>query len=206
MSPKIPDPPSGGAEVVGDGVRELLPARFPHVAHAEAAADVAEALPVVHIGLDQLLDGGGLDSGEVVAWRHVVRVSGEPVALADTGPDAAGGAELRQVNYGPFVGSVAQAVERVAPRVEKAGGSLRLVQVPALYVLALWHATERGEDTVTPLDPAPSPFVAGRDYPARLFERMLVEAAKAAGPGGSGLAEDDDGLHDRPSGKDDPSR
>ena len=199
MSPKIPDPPRGGAEAVGAGVQELLPARFPQMARVEDRAEVSDALPVVHLGLDRVLDGGGLDASELVAWRHVVRVAGEPLALADTAPDDGGGAALRQVNYGPFVGSVARTLERLSPTVEKAGGSLRLLQVPALYVLALWHATDGGDDdTVTPLDPAPAPFEAGRAYPASEFERMLVESARATGPGGSGLPEDDDDTTPRP--------
>jgi hypothetical protein len=198
MSPKIPDPPRGGIELVGEGVQELLPARFPHAAHADVRPEVASALPVVHLGLDQLRDGAGLDAGELVAWRHVVRVAGEPVALADTDADPGGGATLRQVNYGPYVGSVARLVDRAAPALERTGGALRLVQVPALYVLALWHERDGENDTVVPLDPAPSPFEAGREYPAREFEKLLTEAARAVGPGGSGLAEDEEDTEDRP--------
>ena len=190
MAIKIPGPPDDGADAVRSAAQDLLPGRFPERAHVELPLEVAAPLAVLHLGLDAVLEGADLDAAEHIGWRHVVRLGDEPVALADV--DAAHGpAQVRQVNYGPFVASVARAAERSRRAVERRGGDVRLLQVPALYVMALWHEQEDG-GTVVVLDPAPAPFEPGQEYDADEFLELLREAARAVGPGGAGLPEPDD--------------
>ena len=196
MATKTPRPPDDSTDAVHAAARDLMPSRFPRQAHAELPVHVSPALAVRHLGLDAVLDGAGLDSATLVGWRHVVRLGDEPVALADV-DDSGGGAQVRQLNYGPYVGSVAKAAERSVRAVEKHGGVASLLQIPALYILALWH--DRGDDgTVTVLDPAPAPFEPGVAYDADEFVALLREAARAVGPDGSALPEPQDDEKEPP--------
>ncbi len=190
MATKMPGPPDDAADAVRSAAQDLLPGRFPRFADAEGAVEVSDPVPILHLGLDTVLSGGDLESAEHVGWRLVVRLGSEPVALADV-EVVGGSAQVRQLNYGPYVSSVARAGERSRRTVERRGGEVRLLQVPALYVLAVWHDTD-DEGTVVVLDPAPTGFEPGEEYPADEFVQRLRESARAAGPDGSALPEADE--------------
>ena len=198
MATTIPEPPKGGADAVRDAAGDLLPGRFPNRAHADVKVDVHPPIAVLNLGLDALREGGGLDAAQFAGWRHLVSVGDAPVALADV-DETSGAPEVRQFNYGPFVASVARNMGRVGQVLEREGGEVRLLQVPALYVLALWHDRGDGRGTVTPLDPAPPPFEPGRPYDEAEFLDLLRKVAEAAGPEGSALPEPEpDGEPQRP--------
>ncbi len=204
MATKTPRPPRDSADAVRAVAQDLLPARFTRQAFTEMSVDVSEPVPVLHLGLDAILEGAGPQAAVHSGWRHVVHLGGDAVALADV-DEVGGGAQVRQLNYGPYVASVEKSLARSRRSLEKLGGEVRLVQVPALYVLALWHDRSDGGDVVV-LDPAPAPFEPGTAYDVEEFVAMLREAARAVGPDGSALPEpadgtDDDRPDDEPKGK-----
>ena len=188
MSKERPNPPDNVASLARSQSEELIVARFPERAHSSFEMEMSPAVPASNLPLDGIQQGAGLDSASHTGWRYIIIVSGEPVALADVGLAADGTPQFRSLNYGPFVPSIAKALEYGQRTVAKHGGTLELISVPALYVVALWHDLGEGEGTITPLDPAPRPFDAGREYPEEDFVQILTELARPLGPDGSALS------------------
>jgi hypothetical protein len=209
MPKERPRPPESVDAAARRGCEELIAARFPERAHAELEIAVSPAIPVSNLGLRAIQKGAGLDAATDVGWRFIIIVSGEPLGLADVGLAADGTPEFRQLNYGPYVSSVAKAVERSRDTMAKRGGQIELLSIPSMYTLALWHDVGDREGTITPLDPAPAPFDAGREYPEEEFVKLLTEAAQRLGPDGSALAEtvdDEDKDDHRPNDHDEDDR
>ena len=99
-----------------------------------------------------------------------------------------GGAAFTHLNEGPFVQATADALAGLEDRPEVAAGSyqVRMVRIPALYVVALWLEDLDGDaDLVLPLAPAPVFLDTGRLYGEREFLDVL------AGPARERLAFDD---------------
>ena len=140
--------------------RELLAAR-------RDALTASVPHPVHDLGLDALLAGADLDAAPQTGWRYLIEDGEQPVAIAEV-PDGATTAALRT---GRFTASVQEGI-RAAERLEatRAGDhELRVLRVPALYLLALWlrrDGGDRADDTLIPLSPAPPPLVAGAAYRA----------------------------------------
>ena len=83
---------------------------------------------------------------------------------------------------GPFVAATDKAVKaiRKLPKLEAAGYELRLLRIPALYVMALWlHSLV--DDLVIPLEPSPI-GKSGKPMPAAEFFDDLLEQVRAATP------------------------
>jgi hypothetical protein len=56
----------------------------------------------------------------------------------------------------------------------------RLLQIPALYVTALWlHRSGEGDDLVIPLDPTPQPLTTGEIYDGPRFAEQVADMAKS---------------------------
>lgn len=174
-----PRPPESVDSLVRDEVADMIAARFPHRGESDLDMTVMAPIPVLHLGLDALQNGAGLDAGTDAGWRFIIIVSGRPVALADAGLNRDGRAELRQVNYGPYVESLYASQERARAAVDRRGGAVELLSAPALYLLALWHDADEGEGTVTVLAPAAPPFEAGVPYGEAEFFDRLTEVARA---------------------------
>ena len=121
------------------------------------------------------------DTARATGWRFLVEEATEPVAAAEV-QDKTGAALPAQLTEGQFVRSTAEglrAAETLAP-VQEAAYELRLLRVPALYLVALWlHATER-EDLFLALEPAPAPFEPGRPYTATEFSELAAGLAREA--------------------------
>jgi hypothetical protein len=139
--------------------------------------DLAVPHDVYSVGLDQLSAGASLQDAEAVGQRFLVVDGDTPVASAEVTPE---GGDF-QANEGPFVAATLAAIERAEEDPELSDGryELRLLRIPALYLMALWLKDEDGEgDRVIPLDPAPEPLEAGRHYrPAELMDELARMAA-----------------------------
>lgn len=201
MSKERPNPPESIDALARRQSEELIAARFPERAHAKFEMEMSAAIPSSNLPLDGIQQGAGLDSAVHTGWRYIIIVSGEPVALADVGLAPDGSAQFRSLNYGPYVPSIARAVDHGQRAVAKHGGTLELLTMPALYVVAMWHSLGDGEGTITPLDPAPRPFDAGREYPEEDFVQVLTELARSLGPDGSALSVESDD-HEKPEAND----
>ncbi len=142
-----------------------------------------------HVGLDALTEQRPLDASETTGWRYLVEAGGAAVAGAEVATDAYGGeAAFSQLNEGPFVQSTAEALRTLDERTETAAGNyeVRMVRVPALYVMALWLEDLDGDqDLVLPLAPAPAYLDTQRMY----YEPEFLDAL--AGPARERLEFDD---------------
>jgi hypothetical protein len=101
------------------------------------------------------------------------------VEVREEDGDAAGYV-FSHFNSGPFVGSTVEAFSRLEEMGREAH-DLRLLDVPALYVQALWlHGST---DEYMPLRPAPDPLEAYRIYSAEEFARQLATLATTPADG-----------------------
>jgi hypothetical protein len=134
---------------------------------------------VYHLGLDAVESRRGIDAAEPVAWRYL----SDPDTPASTAADIrvrTGEHEFAGLTRGPFVHAFAEAVQRLAgdPAFESGDFEPRLLQVPALYVVALWlKERDSSGDVFIPLPPANSAVEPGRRYYREQFEAALVQAA-----------------------------
>jgi hypothetical protein len=143
---------------------------------AAAPSQLAVAAPhdVYVLGLQALADGHGLERAEWVSRRVLVLDGDRPIAAAELDdPDGQGGLTTTE---GRFAAATAGAVEQA----EAWPGEyeLRLLRIPALYLMALWLKDRDGsDDLLVPLEPAPAGLEAGRRHrPDELLERLRDQA------------------------------
>jgi hypothetical protein len=175
-------------ETIRDGVARL--ARRPEYrSRAIGAADpetldVAAPHDVYTLGLDALASGAGLEAAEPVGQRVLLMRAEEAVATAELADPSAG--EGLSTTEGPFTESTAATIAAVEswPQVAEGDYELRLLRVPAVYLMALWLKDRSGgDDLLVPLDPAPAGLEAGRGYGVSelLGELRELAASRAAG-------------------------
>ena len=130
---------------------------------------------IYHLGLDELAEGRPVTAARPVAQGFLVFDGEEPVAVAEVGGEGAG----FMVTEGRFVAATARAIERAEGRDDIGDAEVRLLRIPAIYLMALWlHDPDGGEDLVIPMEPAPAPLEVGRAYrPEELIE-PLAELAR----------------------------
>jgi hypothetical protein len=183
----LPDPPAGVPESVRSTLRTLAgQAKFSTEQLRNAQPedlDVSTPHRIYSVGRDDILADRGLDSARPVGWRYLVEAGGQVIASAETVELEDGSQEVSQFTEGPYVGSTETVVRaaRALPQLEKAGFELRLLRIPALYLMALWlHA--KATDLLIPL--APSPIgKEGQIVPvAQLFSELSRQARAAARP------------------------
>jgi hypothetical protein len=138
--------------------------------------------PVYTLSLQDVIDGRRVREARLVAWRYLVEVDRQGVASAEVIAESGGRPpRFSQFNEGPFVQSTAAAIDELqrTPEIEKAAFELRALQIPALYVVALWLVEPSGEqDLIRPLEPAPSYLEPERLDPEADFLEQLREPAR----------------------------
>ncbi len=171
MTLHTPDLPEPALRAIQAGV-ERLADRPEYGDRALGGADPATleaAVPhdVYTLGLDAIAEGKGLGSAEPVGRRVLVMEGERAVAAAElTDPE---GGEGFSATEGPYTETTAQTVQEVEgwPVVADGEYDLRVLRLPALYLMALWLKDRDGDaDLLVPLDPAPTGIEAGRGYPA----------------------------------------
>lgn len=143
---------------------------------------LAVAVPhdVYTLGLEELSEGKGLEAAESVGRRVLIMDDDRPIAAAEL-PDAKGGGGFAATE-GPFTETTALAVQEVErwPVVKKGEYDLRVLRLPALYLMALWLKDRDGDaDLLVPLDPAPTGIEAGKGYSAGELLGELQDRARA---------------------------
>jgi len=129
------------------------------------------------LGLDDIRAGRGLESAKSSGWRYLVEApDGRSIAIAESVTDPRGAQVFAHLNYGPFVAGTAEAL-RVAERANLPSAEVKLLEIPALYLVALW-LQHRDSATLIPIAPAPSGLEANRSYPARELLDLLREQAR----------------------------
>jgi hypothetical protein len=182
----LPDPPTG----VPDKVKAKLHA-FADGGHFSTKAlrgahkdrlDLSTPHQVFTMGLDDITSGAGLDTAQPVGWRYLVEDGGQLIASAETTQAPDGTHEVSQFTEGPFVAETDKAVKAVRklPQLAAAGFELRLLRIPALYVMALWLHSP-ATDLLVPLAPSPT-RKEGKPVPAAEFLTDLSELARQSAP------------------------
>ncbi|GIG68812.1 hypothetical protein [Phytomonospora endophytica] len=184
----LPEPP----QVVPDKIRSKLHefadgSKFSTKAlrgPRKGQLDVSTPHRVFTMGLEDVAAGAGLERARPGGWRYLVEDGGQLVASAEATVTDDGDFELAQFTEGPFVAATDKAVKAVRklPQLAAAGFELRLLRIPALYMMALWlHAA--AADLLVPL--APSPIGKdGKPMPASEFFDDLAEEVRPAGQTG----------------------
>jgi hypothetical protein len=118
-------------------------------------------------------------------WRYLLAVDDRVVASAETESGEDARQAFSQVNSGPFVAGTVEALtvaERVADE-QKRGLELRLIHVPALYLMSLWLkplGEDGSDDSIfVPIAPAPPGIEPNRVYAGEEFAARLAELAQA---------------------------
>ncbi|SOD03871.1 hypothetical protein SAMN05216486_1195 [bacterium JGI 053] len=178
-------PPLAAVDAAQAGVSQLrsVPGTVGRAAMLDGGGlSLAAPHQVFHLAL---FDVGGLrisDHARPVGWRFMVvdesRAVGA-VEVREEDEDAAGYV-FSHFNSGPFVDSTVKAFSRLE-ELGREAHDLRLLDVPALYVQALWlHGSA---DEYMPLRPAPGPLEPYRIYSAEEFARQLAALATTPSDG-----------------------
>ena len=136
--------------------------------------------PVFDLGLDQVLGEKTLDDASRRGWRYLVMQGPTAIAAAEVAPDASGGETVSAVNRGAFVAATLIELRRAEQLQSVQHGSfeLRLLRIPALYIVALWLKDTPGDgDLLIPLEPVPNYLQRGQKYPAQQFLELAQRAA-----------------------------
>jgi hypothetical protein len=191
MGIRYATPPEQAAEFARAGLTELFRTAAMKTRGGVAVAvtpveeeriSLASAHPVYNVGLDDLTARRPLTEARLTGWRYLVDSDSATVASSEVSVDAAGRpTAFARVNEGPFVAATAQALVQIDQRPEVARGNyeIRLLKVPALYVVALWLKDLNSDsDLVVPLSPTPPYLVPGRTYAHTDFLELLVKPAR----------------------------
>jgi hypothetical protein len=181
-----PTPPKQALDAVHSTFLELnrnRAFRSPALRGATGTLQLTEPHQVFTLGLTDLAAGKGLDAARPTGWRYLVQEGDKVLASAESvAMGAANEHVFSAFNEGGFVASSASAIRAVreAPEVEQGGFELRLLNVPGLYVLALWlHGAPGKGDLLVPLAPSPVETTAGRPVPAAILLKELADKAQA---------------------------
>jgi hypothetical protein len=191
--------PRGAATILSANVTNML--RGKHIPHG-MKADVrpqelehSEPHPVYVATLDDLVAGKLLSAARQTGWRYLLVQNEEVVAEAElsaarpAAKGAKGATKSRSskqheltfagLTHGPFSGATVDglhAAERL-PQVEKDDYELRLLKVPAVYLVALWlHGAN--EDILVPLGQPPAGLKKNKPYTEAAVIRALRATAE----------------------------
>ncbi|HEX8243621.1 MAG TPA: hypothetical protein VF541_09000 [Longimicrobium sp.] len=180
-------PPQAALDAARAGVAQLK--ATPGMVSRDALGDepgatyLAAPHQVFHVGLNDAIRGRPIEHARRGGWRFMLTNESRALAAVhvrecDEAPESY---VFSQLNSGPSVDSTVEALHRL----ETAGEEfreLRLLDVPALYLEALWlHGDE--DDRFMPLHPAPPSFEPYRLYSADEFSRVVTEVAAKRGEG-----------------------
>lgn len=129
------------------------------------ALEVALPHDVYNLPLNSLVKAAEPDDAEQVGRRCLVTSGGATVASVEL-PDPDGEKGV-VTTHGQFTEATADAVRGIqdASEVESGDFDLRMLRIPALYLMALWLKDRQGRnDIFVPLEPAPPELEAGARY------------------------------------------
>jgi hypothetical protein len=180
------EPPDDAIEAVRQSMRRRRPRGLPGVRRLPgvraAPARVSTPQRVFAVGLEPLAEQQSIDrTAQPTGWRFLVDEGRAPVAAAEV-QDLTRAAVPAQVTEGAYVQSTVDGL-RTAEALEdvrQASFELRLLRVPALYLVALWLQAPDHDDVFMPLDPAPAPFEPMRAYAEPEFAGIAASLARDA--------------------------
>jgi hypothetical protein len=185
MALRFSDPPKESLTALRDSLN-VLAARgsFSDRGLREARPEqISATVPhaVFNLTLDTAKEGK-LDAARHTGWRYLLAVDEQVLASAETRFES-GSQVFSHVNAGPFVAGTVDALaaaEKAADADERQL-ELRLLTVPALYLMSVWlqPSDDDGGDAVfVPIAPAPGGLEANRVYEAGDFLDALRALAE----------------------------
>jgi hypothetical protein len=155
--------------------------RTPALRNATEPLQLTEPHQVFTLGLTDLAAGKGLDAAKPTGWRYLVQEGDNVLASAETVAGPREEQVFSAFNESRFVDSSAKAMRAVRefPEVGQGGFELRLLQLPGLYVQALWLHDPQGKgDLLQPLAPSPVETPGDRPAPAAVLLKELAARAR----------------------------
>jgi hypothetical protein len=141
--------PPGGIAAIGTELNHLL-SRGPGSPAPRAGAEPAPAgsppprmsqpIPLYTIGLQDIHDSEFLTAAREIGWRYVIFAEG-PIAVADVEEtESPGKPHFRRLTRGPIAQRLVEAISLAEGiyRNEQSDYELRMLEIPALYTVALW--------------------------------------------------------------------
>jgi hypothetical protein len=189
----VPQVPQQAAQTVQSAFQahvEQGKLRLPSLRNATGPLELTQPHPIFNLDLADLAAGKGLEAAKPAGWRYLVQQGDNVLASAETALAPTGTEHVfSSFNEGGFVKSTAEAIRTAyaLPQVNQGQFELRLLRVPALYVMALWiHDPGKNSDVLVPLEPSPTDLPAGKPVPAaQLLDelRAKAHAVPHLGPG-----------------------
>ncbi len=182
----VPDPPKASLAALRESLGALAErGSFSAGGLREARAEqIGATTPhqVFNLTLEDARAGKSIERARSSGWRYLLSVDDRVVASAETESRKGARHAFSHVNSGPFVAGTVEALavaERVADE-QEGELELRLIHVPALYLMSVWlHPSGDGDSVFVPIAPAPSGFEPNRVYTSEEFASRLAEVAKA---------------------------
>jgi hypothetical protein len=179
MNINVPNPPEDSLQVIESALHRFR--RQPNFAAAitsEAAAtdslSIAVPHPVYFVGLKHLAKGKLFSAAKLKAWRYLLLNENEPYAIAELNFKRKNGAPIfSHINYGALVKKTVTglAFAENLETVNENDYELRLIEIPGLYVVALWlHGSD---DFIIPLMIGCDPINTFTVYTEREFIDLL---------------------------------
>jgi hypothetical protein len=185
MALRFSDPPKESLTALRDSLNALAArGSFSDRGLREARPEqISATVPhaVFNLTLDTAKEGK-IDAARHTGWRYLLALDEQVLASAETRFES-GSQVFSHVNAGPFVAGTVDALaaaEKAADDDERQL-ELRLLSVPALYLMSVWlqPSDDGGGDAVfVPIAPAPAGFEANRVYAAGDFLDALRSLAE----------------------------
>ncbi|HEX8190957.1 MAG TPA: hypothetical protein VF586_21535 [Pyrinomonadaceae bacterium] len=191
MGLTLPKPPGRGPEIIQTALSGIIDRS---VTTDEMALGGSERLDlsaphkIFFVGLRDVAERRVLPAATQTGWRYIILRGDSPLAAAELGVDATAGGgegdddglEFSQFNRGPYVINTVAGVELAASldAVRNDDYELRLLKIPALYIIALWlHAEADGKDIIIPLPPTRPELKPFDSYTEQQFASIIHDAA-----------------------------
>jgi hypothetical protein len=176
--------PRGGAAVLAAHVTDLVrERRLPHGMAATMRTEElshSEPHPVYVATLDDLAAGKLLGAAKRMSWRYLLVQGESAVAEAELSVGHARGKTLAflGLTHGPFSEATVEALHaaEALPEVASADYELRLLKVPAVYLVALW-LHRKAEDILIPMGKPPGGLKENKPYSEAQVIAALRETA-----------------------------
>lgn len=177
----LPLPPAPGRELLAKhGFGTVSRGRFAAAADSTPQS-VTRPHRVYTIGRDALLRDELLSAARPVAWRYLLVTQDAAISAAELNVTGDGELVFSEVNEGPFVQATIETLSaaEALDEVQRGDFELRLLKIPAVYVVALWLHSDTS-DLIVPMTPVPAGVSSGHVYsPTDLLEALRPLALRS---------------------------
>jgi hypothetical protein len=185
MPLRVPNPPERGLGIILEALSSAVnqPTNVAAAIEEVGAAGLTTAAPhqVYFVGLRDLAEGRLLAATQLKGWRYIIFEGERPMAAAELSGGGGGddALDFSNINHGPFVASTVEGVQRAEglEAVREEDYELRLLDIPGLYVVALWLHGAR--ELIIPLPPTRDelePFAVYEEE--EVIERLRASAER----------------------------